>query len=820
MIAIRLTDGEEIWRKSRREDCERSWGTPLIHDSGDSAQVVVNGWPWVVSYDLENGEERWRIKGGGDNPTPTPFAHNDVIYVTNSHGGPSPIYAVNSDAKGNLSDDETGEQSSLLWQVDKGGSYLSTPVICGDFLYVGNSNGVLRCFHATSGEKIYEKRLGNEAAITASLVASRDKLYCPSENGTVYVVQAGPEFKVLAENQMGNPCFATPAISEGFLYIRTTKKLFAIQETDRKRESSEGTARNNSDASATAKPASPAIKPVSKTKRPNILFIAVDDLRPSLGCYGDQFAVSPNIDSLAAKGMQFDRAYCQVAVCNPSRASLMTGLRPDTLGVWTLPIHFREARPDAVTMPQWFRKFGYTAVSHGKIYHNPTPDPQSWSEPIRDLPKLPDPYPEGTRELVQSAMNELPENDWRKDNLRRPATASPDLPDNEVLDGAQTDMAIEDMRRLGKQDQPFFLAMGYIRPHLAFVAPKKYWDLHDPARLPVLENQQVIPDTPAYAPTNNSELSHYVDLIDMPKPWDPSELSLEKRQQLVHAYYACVSYVDAQIGRLLQALEEEGLAENTIVVLWSDHGWKLGEARSWGKMTNYEIDARVPLIISAPNMTTAGQKTLQLAELLDIYPTLCELCEIETPDFVEGNSLVPVLNDASQSVHENVLSQYYRKFEGEEYMGYSMRTDKYRLIEWRDFSTGSIIAHELYDHVSGYEETQNVIDSTPPEIVRELKNQLTASYPPLELVMTPAIHSNPNPGRWQTKFPVTNESEKTLLLYPLNPAGKRGAVKRIAPGGKISINARMGSCFVVESMDGSVHEIHSPSFPPRTIEYK
>ena len=215
--------------------------------------------------------------------------------------------------------------------------------------------------------------------------------------------------------------------------------------------------------------------------RPNILFIAVDDLRPAMGSYGDSFAVTPHMDKLATRSLQFNRAYCQVAVCNPSRASLMTGMRPDKLGVWTLPIHFREAKPDAVTMPQWFRKFGYTAVSHGKIYHNPTPDPQSWSEPIRELPELPYPYPEEVKEMVAAAKKKLPKKDWRKKNLRRPSTSAPELADNELGDGAQTDMAIEDLRRLSKQEKPFFLAMGYIRPHLAFVAPKKYWDMHDRA---------------------------------------------------------------------------------------------------------------------------------------------------------------------------------------------------------------------------------------------------------------------------------------------------------------------------------------------------
>ncbi len=400
LVALRLSDGEELWRKSRMGDCERSWGTALIHEDGNSTQVVVNGWPWIVSYDLNTGDEIWRIEGGGDNPTPTPFAIDDRIYITNAHGGPSPIYAIDSGAKGNLSDSDSASLKSVIWKVDRGGSYMSTPVVWGDYLYLGNTNGIVRCFHALTGEKVYEERLGNGALITGSLVAADDKIYCPSEDGFVYVLRAGPEFKILATNQMGEPCFATPAISAGILFVRTTASLFAIRKVERTHKE----------------------PPAAATQKPNVLFIAVDDLRPSLGCYGDQCARTPNIDALASRSLQFDRAYCQVAVCNPSRASLMTGLRPDQLGVWTLPIHFREALPDAVTIPQWFRRFGYTAVSHGKIFHNPTPDPQSWSEPIRELPKLPDPYPVGTRDAVQQAMSKLPADDWRKKSLRQPST--------------------------------------------------------------------------------------------------------------------------------------------------------------------------------------------------------------------------------------------------------------------------------------------------------------------------------------------------------------------------------------------------------------
>lgn len=233
VAAHRLADGEEIWRISRKEICERSWGTPFIHSSEERTQVVVNGWPWVVSYDLETGSEYWRIRGGGDNPVPTPFEAHGLIYVTSAHGAQSPIFVVRPEAAGDVSpSEEDGTHESIAWSTLRGGSYMSTPVVYGDYLYLGNSNGVVRCFHALSGEKIYERRLGTGAGILASLVAADGKIYCASENGTVYVLAAGPEFEILAANKMGQPCFASPAISQGILYFRTTENLIAIDQND------------------------------------------------------------------------------------------------------------------------------------------------------------------------------------------------------------------------------------------------------------------------------------------------------------------------------------------------------------------------------------------------------------------------------------------------------------------------------------------------------------------------------------------------------------------------------------------------------------
>jgi len=236
VAVLRLSDGEEVWRRKRDEDCERSWGTPAIFSHQSRTQVVINGWPWIVAYDFENGHELWRIHGGGDNPVPTPFEAHGAIFITNAHGAQSPIYVVQPDASGDItpSEDETqGEnaedKNGILWSTMKGGAYMSTPVVYGDYLYLGSSSGILRCFNAKTGEKIYEKRLGSGASMIASLVAGDGKIYCASENGTVYVVAAGPEFRIQARNAMGQPCFASPAISEGVIYLRTTGKLLAVQ---------------------------------------------------------------------------------------------------------------------------------------------------------------------------------------------------------------------------------------------------------------------------------------------------------------------------------------------------------------------------------------------------------------------------------------------------------------------------------------------------------------------------------------------------------------------------------------------------------------
>lgn len=229
IAVLSLTDGKELWRTARRGICERSWGTPFIHASASAVQVVANGWPWSVSYDLETGKERWRIGGGGDNPIPTPFSANGWIYVTNAHGGKAPVWVIRPDAKGDLTPKEgASNNDALVWAGAGVGSYISTPVVYGNYIYLGNANGVVRCLHAKTGEKIYEQRLSADAQIYASVVAADGKVFFPSLDGDVYVVKAGPKFQLLSQNRMGEPCFATPAILKNTIYFRTTESLVAI----------------------------------------------------------------------------------------------------------------------------------------------------------------------------------------------------------------------------------------------------------------------------------------------------------------------------------------------------------------------------------------------------------------------------------------------------------------------------------------------------------------------------------------------------------------------------------------------------------------
>ena len=348
--------------------------------------------------------------------------------------------------------------------------------------------------------------------------------------------------------------------------------------------------------------------------KPNVLLICVDDLKPLLGCYGDTVVKSPNIDRLAARGVLFEKAYCNQAVCSPSRNALLTGLRPQSLGIYELNTNFRKAAPDAVTLPQHFKANGYHAEALGKIFHvghGNVNDVASWSVP-HFTPKTisyalkENDLPESTRE---QALFENKKEPWK---LPRGAAAeSADVPDNRYGDGVIADEAVKRLEAAKqKPDVPFFLAVGFLKPHLPFVAPKMYWDLYDPASFKLPELQTAPAGAPEFAATTWGELRQYRDIPEQ------GPLAREQATHLIHGYHAATSYMDAQLGKVLDALDASGLAGNTIIVLWGDHGWHLGDHGMWCKHTNYEQATRIPVIVAAPGIQPA--RTQALIESCDI----------------------------------------------------------------------------------------------------------------------------------------------------------------------------------------------------------
>ena len=465
--------------------------------------------------------------------------------------------------------------------------------------------------------------------------------------------------------------------------------------------------------------------------KPNVLFIAIDDLRPELGCYGAKGVHSPHIDSLAENSVLFTSAHCQLAVCNPSRVSLLTGLRPDTSKVWTLDVRFRNTIPEAITLPQHFKAHGYQTLGFGKIFHNPWPDDVSWSEPHSWPRKSQLWSPEARKELAafKKSLKEKGTPQKKIDRLRATATEAVDIPDREHIDGAIAEQALHAMRRLAKNDEPFFLAAGFVRPHLPFVVPQKYWDLYERDKI-ALANQPSIPkDSPKFAMNTMYELRDYFDYLGTPGPQSGS-LTEAQQRELKHGYLASVSFIDAQVGLLLSELKKLGLAEDTIVVLWSDHGFKLGEHNSWCKQSNYEIDTRVPLIIHDPRRKGNGTSSDSLVELVDIYPTLCDLAGLPVSKKLEGTSLKPILDDPEAKVKEAAISQFLRRQNKRELMGYAYRSDDWRYVEWIDRASGETVDRELYDHRVNPDERINVANEPANEQVRnQLGKDLRTTLP-------------------------------------------------------------------------------------------
>ena len=422
----------------------------------------------------------------------------------------------------------------------------------------------------------------------------------------------------------------------------------------------------------------------------NVLFIAVDDLRVELGCYGQRHVRSPNIDKLASQGALFERAYCQQTVCNPSRASLLTGKSPDQLQVWDLPTHFRIHSPDVVTLPQLFKSHGYHTQCVGKIFHNWRQDewqgdPVSWSVPSKmhynshgnDTPQV-----EGS--LPPNLASGVGGNECR------------DVPDEAYFDGRVAVSASRVLRECAARERPFFLAVGFWKPHTPFNAPKKYWDLYERSEIPL--PRHLTP--PRAAPELAMTSARYRGGKD-------SELLKEMH----HGHLAAISYLDCQVGKLLTTLDELSLREETVIVFFSDHGLHLGEHGLTRKTTVFELDAHVPLIIAAPGQT-AGTRVSGIAELLDLFPTLTELCGIPEPDGLAGNSLVSFLKNPDRAGKQFALTQTprpnYPRGELPVHMGYSIRTHELRYTEWRIFQTDQVVSRELYDHFRDPRETENI----------------------------------------------------------------------------------------------------------------
>jgi arylsulfatase A-like enzyme len=467
-------------------------------------------------------------------------------------------------------------------------------------------------------------------------------------------------------------------------------------------------------------------------EKPNVLFIALDDLRPELGCYGQTHIHSPNIDRLAETGVLFNRAYCQYPVCNASRASLLTGLRPDSTGVSDNATHFRKQAPDIVTLPQQFKEHGYVTQAFGKLFHGAfekayvgrtLDDPRSWTD--TNWYGSPQYYfsPRGievAHEVYGKKFHKFGAalDGWKDEFVQGLATEAPEVPDNRLYDGDMTDHAI---RALGElKGKPFFLAVGYIKPHLPFVAPKKYWDLYDRASLKLPRPATPPQHAPAVALQGNAELhTQYTDMRDEP-------LSETQTRELLHGYYACVSYVDAQIGRLLGELDRLGLRKNTIVVLWGDHGYHLGEQSIWGKLTDFELGSRVPLIVSAPGRKASGEKSNALVELVDLYPSLCELVDLPLPSHLEGSSFVPLLDAPDRPWKSAAFTQVVRA----DATGRSMRTERYRFTRWsKTKSPTTTVAVELYDYRKSPVEVENIAErSENAELVKKLAAKLEAGW--------------------------------------------------------------------------------------------
>lgn len=447
----------------------------------------------------------------------------------------------------------------------------------------------------------------------------------------------------------------------------------------------------------------------AEDRPPNIVFIAIDDLRTAVGAYGDEIAVTPNMDAFAQNSTVFDRAYVQMATCSPSRASLMSSLRPDALQIYYSSGRTREVQdsvPVDRTMNGFFKANGYETIGIGKIYHVPTDSEKGWSAKVFDH-QADESFKRRT--LALESESYLAALDSRKpgsSRISRYFYEAADVGDAAYPDGLNTLFAVQELSRLSRnKDKPFFLALGLYKPHLPWNAPKKYYDLYDPETMPLPAFTTAPKNAHAWTMSGYGEMRGYSGFPSAPG----AEVPIETLRKVRHAYYANVSYADAMVGKVVAALAELGLDDNTIVVLWGDHGFKIGDYGSYSKHTNFEIDTRVPLMVRMPGNKTAS-RTSGLVETIDIFPTLATLAGLDAPDKIHGTSFATLLEQPDQNFREATFQQFYRSVRGEEAMGYTVRSKDFRYIAWTKVLTGEVFATELYDHRTDPGETVNIAD--------------------------------------------------------------------------------------------------------------
>lgn len=447
--------------------------------------------------------------------------------------------------------------------------------------------------------------------------------------------------------------------------------------------------------------AAPALAQPAR-QRPNVLLIMADDLNNDLGTYGHPIVRTPNIDRLASRGLRFDRAYNQFPLCNPSRASLMTGLRPDTIRIYELQTQFRANVPDVVTLPQMFRRNGYYAARVGKIYHYGVPgqigtsgldDPPSWDAVVN---------PKGIDKDEEPLLTNFTPSRGLGSALAFYVSPSSDEEQTDGKVAAETIALLE-----ANRNRPFFIAAGFYRPHCPFIAPKQYFDRYPLERIPVPKvSAEAMAKVPAAA------------LFTRPLNWDIAE---DGQRQSIRAYYASIAFLDANVGRLLSALERLKLTDNTIVVFMSDHGYNLGEHGQWMKQSLFERSARSPLIIAGPGVSTRGGASPRVVEYLDLYPTLAELTGLQPPSNLEGRSLAPLVKKPDAQWDHPAFTQVRRGAAPKFFMGYSVRTERWRYTEWDGGTQGA----ELYDEKNDPAELENLAeDPAHKAVVSELKRLL------------------------------------------------------------------------------------------------